>query len=154
MVQISSLRGTDFFFCGTDFLPPWDRFLLLWYRFPLSMGQISSFVVQISSLRGTDFLLLWYRFPPSVGQIFFFCGTDFLPPWDRFSSFMVQIFSLRGTDFSFSGIDFPLLRYRFPSSVGQIPSFCGTFCDNLILAPFGVRCARKLGAAYAILRVG
>ena len=125
MVQISSLRGTDFSFCGTDFLPPWDRFLLLWYRFPPSVGQIFFFVVQISSLRGTDFLLLWYRFSPSVGQIF-----------------------------SFSGIDFPLLRYRFPSAVGQIPSFCGTFCENLILAPFGVRCARKLGAAYAILRVG
>ena len=80
-------------------------------------------------------------------QIFFFCGTDFLPPLDRFSSFMVQIFF-------FSGIDFPFLRDRFPSSVGQIPSFRGTFCENLILAPFGIRCAHKLGAAYAILRVG
>ena len=57
--------------------------------------------------------------------------------------------------FFFSGTDFPLLRDRFPyTSVGQIPSFCGTFCENLILAPFGIRCARKLGAAYAILRVG
>ena len=60
---------------------------------------------------------------------------------------MVQIFF-------FSGTDFLLLRDRFPSSVGQIPSFRGTFCENLILAPFGIRCARKLGAAYAILRVG
>ena len=89
-------------------------------------------MVQIFSLRGTDFLLLWYRFSPSVGQIFFFHGTDFLLQWNRFL----------------------LLRDRFPSSVGQIPSFRGTFCENLILAPFGIRCARKLGAAYAILRVG
>ena len=91
---------------------------------------------------------------PSVGQIFSLRGTDFLPPWDRFSSFVVQIFSLRGTDF--------LLQWnRFSSSTGQISFFRGTdflfhgtFCENLILAPFGVRCARKLGAAYAILRVG
>ena len=89
-------------------------------------------MVQMFSLRGTDFLLLWYRFSPSVGQIFFFHGTDFLLQWNRFL----------------------LLRDRFPSSVGQSPSFRGTFCENLILAPFGIRCARKLGAAYAILRVG
>ena len=82
-----------------------------------------------------------------MGQIFFFYGSDFLLLWDRFSSFMGQIFF-------FSGIDFLLLRDRFVSSVGQIPSFCGTFCENLILAPFGIRCARKLGAASAILRVG
>ena len=59
-----------------------------------------------------------------------------------------------GQIFFFSGTDFLLLRDRFPSSVGQISSFCGTFCENLILALFGSRCARKLGAAYAILRVG